>query len=29
MKFIKGGELFRHLNKVKRFPEEQARFLIA
>jgi serum/glucocorticoid-regulated kinase 2 len=29
MKFIKGGELFRHLNKVKRFQEEQARFLIA
>jgi serum/glucocorticoid-regulated kinase 2 len=28
MKFIKGGELFRHLNKVKRFNEEQARFLI-
>jgi serine/threonine protein kinase len=29
MKFIKGGELFRHLNKVKRFTEEQARFMIA
>ncbi|TNV81287.1 hypothetical protein FGO68_gene17471 [Halteria grandinella] len=28
MKFIKGGELFRHLNKVKRFTEEQARFMI-
>ena len=29
MKFIKGGELFRHLNKMKRFTEEQARFMIA
>lgn len=29
MKFIKGGELFRHLNKVKRFTEDQARFMIA
>ena len=28
MKFIKGGELFRHLNKAKRFNEEQARFMI-
>lgn len=28
MKFIKGGELFRHLNKIKRFNEEQARFMI-
>jgi serine/threonine protein kinase len=28
MKFIKGGELFRHLNKVKRFTEDQARFMI-
>jgi len=28
MNFIKGGELFRHLNKVKRFPEDQARFMI-
>jgi serum/glucocorticoid-regulated kinase 2 len=29
MKFIKGGELFRHLIKVKRFTEEQVRFFIA
>ncbi len=29
MKFIKGGELFRHLVKMKRFREEQARFFIA
>jgi serine/threonine protein kinase len=29
MDFIKGGELFRHLNRMKRFSEEQARFLIA
>ena len=29
MDFIKGGELFRHLSRVKRFPEDQARFLIA
>jgi serine/threonine protein kinase len=29
MNFIKGGELFRHLSRVKRFSEEQARFLIA
>ena len=29
MNFIKGGELFRHLSRVKRFNEEQARFLIA
>jgi serine/threonine protein kinase len=29
MDFIKGGELFRHLSKVKRFNEEQAKFLIA
>ena len=28
MKFIKGGELFRHLVKIKRFNEEQARFFI-
>jgi serine/threonine protein kinase len=26
--FNRGGELFRHLVKVKRFPEEQARFFI-
>jgi serine/threonine protein kinase len=29
MKFIKGGELFRHLVKIKRFREDQARFFIA
>jgi serum/glucocorticoid-regulated kinase 2 len=29
MTFIKGGELYRHLNKMKRFTEEQARFFIA
>ncbi len=28
MDFIKGGELFRHLNRMKRFSEEEARFLI-
>ena len=29
MRFVKGGELFRHLVKVKRFREDQARFFIA
>ena len=29
MNFIKGGELYRHLNRMKRFSEEQARFFIA
>jgi len=29
MDFIEGGELFRHLVKVRRFQEEQARFMIA
>ncbi len=29
MTFIKGGELYRHLNRMKRFTEEQARFFIA
>mmetsp|Transcript_18128 Transcript_18128/g.30968 ORF Transcript_18128/g.30968 Transcript_18128/m.30968 type:complete len:283 (-) Transcript_18128:42-890(-) len=29
MDFIEGGELFRHLVNVRRFPEEQARFMIA
>lgn len=29
MNFIKGGELFRHLNKMKRFSEETAKFFIA
>ena len=26
MKFIKGGDMFRHLVRVKRFTEEQVRF---
>ena len=26
MKFIKGGELFRHLVEVRKFPENQAKF---
>jgi serine/threonine protein kinase len=29
MEFIEGGELFRHLVKNKRFPENQARMMIA
>jgi serum/glucocorticoid-regulated kinase 2 len=29
MKFIKGGELFRHFVQVKRFPEEHVRFFAA
>lgn len=29
MNFIKGGELYRHLSRMKRFSEEQAKFLIA
>jgi serum/glucocorticoid-regulated kinase 2 len=29
MDFIEGGELFRHLVKIRRFPEEQAQFMIA
>jgi len=29
MKFIKGGELFRHFVQVKRFPEEHVRFFSA
>jgi len=29
MKFIKGGELFRHFVQVKRFPEEHVRFFTA
>lgn len=29
MKFVKGGELFRHLVQVKRFTEEQAKFFAA
>jgi len=29
MDFIEGGELFRHLVKVRRFEEEKARFMIA
>lgn len=28
MKFIKGGELFRHLVKVKRFTGEQVKFFV-
>jgi serum/glucocorticoid-regulated kinase 2 len=29
MKFIRGGELFKLLRKVKRFPESQAKFFAA
>ncbi len=29
MTFIKGGELYRHLSKMKRFNEQQAKFFIA
>jgi len=29
MEFVEGGELFRHLVNNRRFPEEQARFMIA
>ena len=29
MKFVKGGELFRHLVEVRMFPENQARFFAA
>lgn len=29
MDFIEGGELFRHLVKIRRFPEDQVRFMIA
>jgi serum/glucocorticoid-regulated kinase 2 len=29
MKFVQGGELFRHLVQVKRFSEEQSRFFAA
>ena len=29
MRFARGGELFRQLRKVKRFPEEHARFYVA
>lgn len=29
MEFMKGGELFQHLRKVKRFTEEQTRFIAA
>ena len=28
MKFVKGGELFRHLQEVRRFPEDTAKFFI-
>jgi serum/glucocorticoid-regulated kinase 2 len=26
MRFVRGGELFMHLSKVRRFPEDQAKF---
>ena len=29
MKFVKGGELFRHMSEVKMFPENQAKFFAA
>jgi len=29
MNFIRGGELFRHLVKIKRFTEHQAKFFVA
>ena len=29
MEFLKGGELFQHLKKIKRFTEEQTKFIIA
>jgi len=29
MEFVQGGELFRHLVKQRRFPESQAKFMIA
>ena len=29
MEFIEGGELFRHLVKIRRFPENQAKMMIA
>ena len=29
MEFMKGGELFQHLRRVKRFTEEQVKFIIA
>lgn len=29
MKFVKGGELFRHLVEVRMFPENQAKFFAA
>lgn len=29
MEFIKGGELYRHLSKMKRFSDEETRFMIA
>jgi len=29
MNFIRGGELFTHLNKVRRFPESRAKFYAA
>ena len=29
MIFVRGGELFTHLNKVRRFPEARAKFYAA
>ena len=29
MRFVRGGELFMHLSRVRRFPEEQAKFYAA
>ena len=29
MRFVRGGELFMHLSKVRRFPEERAKFYAA
>ena len=29
MRFVRGGELFTHLSKVRRFPEERAKFYAA
>ncbi len=28
MKFVRGGELFMHLRKATRFPEDRARFYV-
>ena len=29
MEFIRGGELFQHLKKIRRFKEEEAKFYVA